>query len=330
VLPLRTPPVPRVVVSVDFERRWGVYHRLGLNRDAYRAHLENTQPVVSGLLELFAARNIRATWAAVGALACRNWDEYFARAPRPPAYQNPALAISPRYAELDRDGHLHFAPDLLRMVHATPGQELGTHTFSHILMGEPGVTAQDVKADLEAVTRLSRQRFGAAPVSLVFPRNQIAFLEVTRACGIRMWRGNEIGWYYDCNETSRSRPVARARRLLDALNPWTRHASLPECDMTRATLFLRTNLPGAAWALHRARIRNELAALQPSQVFHIWWHDHNLGVDTRRRMARVAEILDMFAERCARGQLVSANMNDLLPGQHQATAPPVEVQRARQ
>jgi peptidoglycan/xylan/chitin deacetylase (PgdA/CDA1 family) len=321
--------VPRIVVSVDFERRWGVYHRLGLDRDAYRASLENTQPVVAGLLELFVARNIRATWAAVGALACTDWTEYFARAPRPPTYHNPALAISPRYAELDPDGQLHFSPDLLRMVHATPGQELGTHTFSHILMREPGVSAEDVKADLEAVARLSRQRFGAAPVSLVFPRNQVAFLDMTRACGIRMWRGNEIGWYYDCNETSRSRPVARARRLLDALNPWTRHSSPVEGDMTRATLFLRTNLPGSAWALHRARIRTELAALQPSDVFHIWWHDHNLGVDTRRRMARVAQILDMVAERCARGQLVSANMSDLLH-QHQSAAASVESQRARQ
>jgi peptidoglycan/xylan/chitin deacetylase (PgdA/CDA1 family) len=318
------------VVSVDFERRWGVYHRLGLNADAYREHLENTQPVVAGLLELFVARNIRATWAAVGAMACCDWTEYFARAPRPPAYHNPALAISPRYAELDRDGHLHFAPDLLRMVHATPGQELGTHTFSHILMREPGVTADDVKADLEAVTRLSRQRFGAGPVSLVFPRNQVAFLAVTRACGIRIWRGNELGWHYDCNETSRSRPVARARRLLDSLNPRTRHASPVEDDMTRATIFLRTNLPAPAWALHRARIRNELAALQPSQVFHIWWHDHNLGVDTRLRMARVAEVLDMVAERCARGQLVSANMSDLLQRQHQSATPPVEAHRVRQ
>lgn len=321
--------IPRVVVSVDFERRWGVHHRLGLNGDAYRAHLENTYPVVSGMLELFRARGIRATWAAVGALACRDWDEYFQRAPRSPAYQNPALAISPRYAELDRDGRLHFAPDLLRMVHATPGQDLGTHTFSHLLMGEPGVTAEDVQADLEAVARISRERFGAAPVSLVFPRNQWAFLTVVRSCGIRIWRGNETGWYYDCNETSKSRPVARARRLLDAVTPWRYHASPLEGDMTRATIFLRTSLPRPGWALHLARIRNELDALQPSQVFHIWWHDHNLGVDIRRRMARVEQICDMIAERCARGQLVSSNMKDLVP-QQQAVAAPMEAHRVYQ
>src|SRR5207249_8050134 len=117
------------------------------------------------------------------------------RAPRPPRYQNPALAISPRYAELDRTGQLHFAPELLRAIHATPGQELGTHTFSHVLMREPGVTADDITADLGAVSCLWRERFGAPPVSLVFPRNQVAFLPVIRACGIRAWRGHEPGWY---------------------------------------------------------------------------------------------------------------------------------------
>ena len=146
---------------------------------------------------------------------------------------------------------------------------------------------------------------GAAPVSLVFPRNQVAFLTVVKSCGIRMWRGNETGWYYDCNETSSNRPVARARRLLDAINPWARHAGALEGDMTRASLFLRTNLPAGAWALHCARIRNELDSLRHPRVFHIWWHDHNLGVSTRVRLARVEEVLDMIAERCLAGRVVS-------------------------
>jgi len=301
-----------VVISVDFERRWGLHYLLGTNQDAYREHLENVQPVVLGLLRMFTARNLRATWAAVGALACRDWSEYFARAPQPPKYHNPALAISPRYAERDRDGQLYFAPELLCAVHATPGQEVGTHSFSHVLMREPGVTADDVRADLAAVACLWRERFGAPPVSLVFPRNQVAFLPTIRSCGIRMWRGNEAAWYYDCNETSSTRPLARARRLLDAVNPFVRHARAREGDMTRATLFLRTNLPAPLWTLHRARILNELDALRPPAVFHIWWHDHNLGAHLQERLGRVEQVCDMIAERSLRGFLVSQSMGDLL------------------
>lgn len=309
---------PSIVISIDFERRWGVHHRLGLDLDAYREHLENVEAVVTGHLRLFADRNIRATWAAVGALGCKDWTEYFARAPRAPRYRNPALAISPRYADLDREGALHFAPDLLRAIHATPGQELGTHTFSHVLMREPGVTAEDVQADLAAVAALAREQFGRPPLSLVFPRNQVAFLSIIRSCGMRMWRGNEVGWYYDCNETDRKRPVARARRLLDALNPMVKHASAPEGDMVRASLFLRTNLPAAGWALHCARIRHELDALRAPEVFHLWWHDHNLGAQTRQRLGRVEQVVDMIAERCSRGLLVSQAMGDL---NHRPTSP---------
>jgi hypothetical protein len=84
--------------------------------------------------------------------------------------------------------------------------------------------------------------------------------------------------------------------------------------MVRASLFVRTNLPGPAWALHCARIRNELDALRAPQVFHLWWHDHNLGAHAQQRLARIEQVLDMIAERCSRGLLVSRTMGDLTRG----------------
>src|SRR5688572_30050895 len=133
-----------VVFSVDFELRWGVHDVHGTNLDGYRGELEQGRENVPRLLGLFSSCDIHATWATVGAIGCKDWGEYFRRAPPPPRYANPAFAIKPEYADMDPDGHLHFAPDLVRAVCATPGQELGTHTFTHLYMGEPGVTAEDV------------------------------------------------------------------------------------------------------------------------------------------------------------------------------------------
>jgi glycosyltransferase involved in cell wall biosynthesis len=303
---------PSVLISLDFELRWGVHDQLGFNRDASRKRLENVRLVVPTLLTLLSTRSVRATWAAVGAIGCRDWTEYLARAPQPPKYQNPSLAVSPRYADLDPNGELHFAPELLHAVCATPGQDLGTHTFSHIPMREPGITADDVRADLQTVSALWRERFGAPPISLVFPRNQVAFLSVVRSCGIRMWRGNERPWYYDRNEDSTNRLFPRALRLLEAINPLVRRSAATQGDMTRASLFLRTYLPAAAWALHCARIRHELDALRPPRVLHIWWHPDDLGANTPTRLARVEQVLDMIAERRLRGRLVSGSMRDLV------------------
>ena len=60
----------KVVWSLDFELRWGMHDRLGLDRDLYRRNLEGAREAVPRLLQLFTRRGVRATWATVGALAC--------------------------------------------------------------------------------------------------------------------------------------------------------------------------------------------------------------------------------------------------------------------
>jgi len=83
--------------------------------------------------------------------------------------------------------------------------------------------------------------------------------------------------------------------------------------MTRASLFLRTDLPRSAWRLHLARIRRELDGLLPGEVFHFYWHPHNLGTETATRLGRVEDVLDEVAEKLERGLLVSRCMGDLVP-----------------
>lgn len=304
--------LPKVLISLDFEMRWGVHDVYGSNIDAYRVNLTRVREAVPALLKLFAGHDIRATWATVGALGCASWTEYFERAPEPPNYANAALRIKPDYADLDPEGKLHFAPDLLHAIVAAPGQELGTHTFSHLYLREKGITAADVAADLNAVSVLFAERFGGQPRSLVFPRNQPAFIDVVRACGIRIWRGNPGPWYYECEDTEHNGPLPRALKLFDGLNPLCRLAAPQTDDMTRASLFLRLNLPRYLWAAHVRRISRELAQLTPGQIFHMWFHPHNLGEDMALRLSRVEEVLELVAKRQASGRLESRSMGDLV------------------
>src|SRR5262245_28147217 len=213
---------PKVVWSLDFELRWGMHDTLGMDRDAYRRNLEGARKAVPRLLALFTQRGVRATWATVGALGCRDWNEYFRRAPRPPRYADQRLAVNPRYAELDPAGTLHFAPDLVTMIAGTEGQDLGTHTFSHLFLGELGVMRADAAADHAAAVDLFRARCGATPTSLVFPRNQVAFLDLYRMGGISAWRDNETSWYHQLTRHGHH-PLVRGFRLMDALKPWRTH-----------------------------------------------------------------------------------------------------------
>jgi hypothetical protein len=303
---------PSVLISLDFEMRWGIHDVYGYDIDAHRDELVCGRDVVPALLKLFAGHDIRATWAAVGAVGCAGWDDYFERAPEPPRYANAAFRIKPAYAELDPKGELHFAPDLLHAIGSALGQELGTHTFSHLYLREKGVTAADVIADLNAVRNLYATRFGAEPLSLVFPRNQPAFIDVIRACGIRMWRGNPGPWYYETEDSEHNGRVPRALKFIDGINPMRRLAAPQTDDMTRASLFLRLNLPRYLWRAHVRRIRGELAALRPGEIFHIWFHPHNLGQQMNFKLARVEEVLGIIAERQAAGGLRSCSMSDLV------------------
>lgn len=187
---------PNLVVSLDFELRWGVHDVMGDDIDTYRAELEGARAVVPALLRLFEDLDVRATWACVGALACDDWQDYFARAPASPIYDDPALRFDPRWADRDPDGHQHFAPHLIEQIAKAPGQEVGSHTFGHIYFGEMGLMKRDVAADAEAARQALARRSGYAPRSLVFPRNQVHFLDTLGAHGIDVVRGNAPGWWW--------------------------------------------------------------------------------------------------------------------------------------
>jgi hypothetical protein len=83
---------PALVVSLDFELRWGLLGFVGEDMNGERAAIEGVEDVVPRLLEMFASGGIRATWATVGALACRDWDEWSERAPAYPRYHDPRFS----------------------------------------------------------------------------------------------------------------------------------------------------------------------------------------------------------------------------------------------
>jgi peptidoglycan/xylan/chitin deacetylase (PgdA/CDA1 family) len=301
--------LPKVVWSLDFELRWGMHDRLGMNRDAYRKNLEGAREAVPRLLDLFARRGVRATWATVGALACDDWDDYFRRAPPPPRYADARLAVSPRYAELDPEGALHFAPELVGQIARTDGQDLGTHTFSHIFLGELGVMRRDAEADHAAATTLFRDRFARTPTSLVFPRNQVAFLDFYRSHGITAWRDNEDSWYFKLTRHA-DHALLRGLRLLDALRPWRTRGGRFSQGRTTSTLFVRVYLPELAWKAHLAKIATEARRLKPGGVLHFWLHPHNVGGNVRQGFARLEQVLDMLDKNAPKGT-VYASMRDL-------------------
>lgn len=289
---LPAPATPSIVISLDFELRWGVLDHVRDDFSAYRANLEGVPEAVAGMLDLFDERNVRATWAIVGGLACSGWDEWEARRPTWPAYERTSLRWRDAFRGQRADERLYFAPDLVDEVRRR-GHELGSHTFTHLYMNEPGVTADDVQRDCDAMNTLFADRWSSAPVSLVFPRNQENHVDVLRSRGIRQWRSNPNSWYWDT--TRPTTKVTRALRIADAFLPWPdRGGSVVDAGQ-RASHFVRVGLPNRAWSLHVRRIGRDASRLGPGETLHLWWHPHNLGAAPTRSVARLGELLDRIA-----------------------------------
>lgn len=292
-------------ISIDFELYWGVRDTRSL--DAYRSRLDGVRTAIPRMLDLFERNRIHATWATVGLLFCRDRDAALSAAPSErPGYANVALCPY-RYLEqsANLDGRYHFAPELVELISATPGQEVASHTFSHYYCREAGQTVATFRADLAAAVRIAASR-GLVLRSLVFPRNQWNpdYLDVLAEHGIAAYRGNEHGWLYAATDHGGQNAVRRIGRLLDSyVNLSGHHTYALESCAGGAALdfpasrFLRPYSQRLAWLeglrLHRIK-RAMRHAARRHEVFHLWWHPHNFGVDTDQNMRFLEQVIGEF------------------------------------
>lgn len=292
------------VVSLDFELAWGMkayggpWRELGLQ----------AREVVPRLLELLVEHEVHATWATVGLIMCEDADDALDQAPEVRAqWREPRLDAYADLASLARDAEAaraHFAPDLVRAIAAAPGQELATHTFGHYPPAEVGHTEEAFRADLRVAARVA-ERFGSAPRSIVFPRNQVApgCLGVCAEEGIEVYRGllpGRLDEPRSLEEGALSWP--RALRLVDAHVPLrARDCYPPEAPRPGVPL----NLPGSRLLrpapsrprlLQRLRLRRVLrdmrGAARHRMVYHLWWHPHNFVGETEHKLMVLRAVLE--------------------------------------
>ena len=294
-----------LVISLDFELYWGVRDVVSL--PLYRENLLGVRRAVPAILRLFEQHGVHATWATVGFLFARSRAELAALRPeRLPTYRDPTL--SP-YGHLEVIGEdeasdpFHYAPTLIDRIAETPGQEIGTHTFSHYYCLEEGQTAAQFGADLDAAARAGA-RYGDVCRSLVFPRNQFnpAYLGVLRSRGVAAYRSNGSHWAYRARPGAADTAPRRAFRLGDAYLPLSGSGArridrvAPGPVDVPASAFLRPFSP-ALRPLRRAALERLAFGLTRAatdgRVFHLWWHPHNFG----RYLPENLEFLGALLER---------------------------------
>jgi hypothetical protein len=313
-----------LVISLDFELHWGMRDLFPPGSD-FTGELIESRSVVGELAQLFADREIRATWATVGMLfaSSRSELEPFMPSVRP-RYELGEL--DPYTEEIGTDEESdpqHLAGSLVRLIASTPGQEVGSHTFSHYYCLEAGQDEQALRADLASAKAIA-EKMGISLTSLVLPRNQWNpdYLQAVSDSGFTCFRGPQPSWGHLSQATGSTGMLRRAARLVDTYAG----AGAPPTASWGAVAPRRgvCNVPASAFFRPYSQRLSSLGVLQEnrlisglrdasrrSRIFHLWWHPHNFAQNRRQNFGRLEGFLDEFAKLSRSDGLRSMSMHDV-------------------
>ncbi|MDO5152010.1 MAG: polysaccharide deacetylase family protein [Eubacteriales bacterium] len=309
-----------LIVSLDFELFWGMLDKCAL--EDYQDNVLGGRKAVPKLLQLFQKYGIHATWATVGFMFAKNYDELSAFFPEEslrPTYENKKLDPYGYFAKVganEQEAPCFYAPSLIRLVSQAPGQEIGSHTFSHYYCREKGQTPQQFAADMEAAKAIA-EKYGYALTSVILPRNQCEpeYTQVLRDCGFTAYRDEENDWIH---EKIKFRPLLRLLRLADVYFPLTGQGGyLPRNEngiwnLTGSRMYKPIFAPlRFLEGVKLKRIKRQmLHAAKKGLTFHLWWHPHNIGVDTQAHLAQLEEVFRYYQQLRETYGMESLNMRE--------------------
>lgn len=317
------------VISLDLELYWGMFDKTSL--EAYGPRILGERTAIPRMLALFQEYGIHATWATVGMLMARTKQELYTLLPSPelqPTYSDMRISSYDHieHAHIGNDettDPYHFGSSLITLILDTPHQEIGNHTFSHYYCidgykNDIGIFIRDLNAH-----KTIAQTYGITTESIVFPRNQTNIETLSACCdaGLRAYRGNETHLLYEARPDSGQSLIIRGIRLLDHYFNITGHHTYPTPHPIPHTplnipssRFLRpwnTYLAPFEW-LRLRRIKNSMThAAKNGEIFHLWWHPHNFGIDQDQNFKNLTQILEHFRYLQKTYNMQSASMHEI-------------------
>ena len=314
-----SPGQPAVfVVSIDLEMSWGAVHR---GRPHQSDRFSSEREIVSGLLGLMEKYQIAATWAVVGHL-------FLPRCEPKEGIKHPEIS-RPNYQwhaadwyDLDPSSDVEseptwYGPDLVEVIRSCPThQEIGSHSFGHIIAGDPGCSPEAFRTDLAACVSVA-ETAGIELRSFVYPRNSIGHLDVLEEAGFLAFRGHALDRFA-------SGPSWRKRRLrlINKESPPRSIAVMPSrhgkvLDVPQTYFFdpdstTANRLGTTMWSwLVRRRLRD---AIRSGSLFHLWFHPHNLASRPERGQRALEDLFRKASHEIESGRLENLTMGELAEG----------------
>jgi hypothetical protein len=286
------------VLSLDFELIWGTLDLYGMG---FARACKAERALVPRLLHLLEKHRISATWCVVGHLFLERCSPD--GRPRHPDLVRPNHAwYSGDWFAGDPGGDeatqpLFFGRDLIRRIRECQvPQEIGSHSFSHVIFGDPGCSRECAESELRASVEAARG-LGIELRSFAFPRNSVGHLEALRAHSFTAFRGPGPRWY---EQQEPPGTLARMARLVDVLLAREPPVLVPRrtnegvWDVPGSMIYqpmhgMRRHIP---LGLRVARASKGLrAAIEQKRMFHLWFHPTNLADESEAMFEGLDAIL---------------------------------------
>lgn len=310
-----------LTISLDFELIWGTQDLFGPERFRRACQIERAV-VIDRLLDLFVEFDVQATWCVLGHLmldhcAAENGTKHpeIIR-PSHSWYRADWFEHDPCGGE-DGDS-IFLGRSLIEKIRACPvSQEIGCHTFSHVIFGDEGCSRETAESELAACVEVARE-IGIDMHSFAFPRNKVGHLDLLRKYGFNCYRGPEPQRYQRKTVPTLIRRIAGLLTVLSAEEPpvvrpeesipglWNVPGSMIYFPMHGLRKYIPISL-----RVNRA-IKGLNAAGRRKQIFHLWFHPTNLADETDRMFGGLRTILEHAASLRARDELAILPMRSLI------------------
>ena len=304
---------PTVVISLDLELSWGSFD-LSYGDELLKMGRWTHEAGAPNLLKHLTRNGLSATWAIVGAMMRRSLPDVSGLPEvRYPHFSKPWFSYIPKGG--DEQTHPEwFGASLVEMIRkASPEQEIGFHSFSHVPFGQRGMTRERAVAEYRYCGQIARE-LGIPKSSFVFPRNSVAYLAELRDAGFTCFRDMD------------RLPVRFANGAFNSLAMiWADFVGSTPCMIEPSLKEGIVSIPGslliryaAGWRkyipdsrrLRRLRKGLELAR-QKRGVFHVWFHPENLYAEWPRLENVVARFLEELGVLVRNGDVRCLTMGQL-------------------
>jgi len=314
------------VLSFDIELAWGSVGSLSIERNLVA--VGKVRQVLDPVLKIIGKYRMPATWSIIGHVFLDHCERKGRAHPDMPR---------PHYSWFDGDWYKYdpctninvdpswYGKDIVEKIisyakHSPAEQDIGCHSFSHQIFGDPGCSEELARAEIDKSLEIMAG-YGLFPKTFIFPIGSVGHLDIIKEKGFTAVRGRLVERIqrYASLEKSMENMLHKNAALMDEFTSYYL-PERPPVFLPEQTLPGLWDIPGSMGFGKKMGVPNHLVvskakrgikrAIEEKKCFHMFTHLHSLGVDSVSLLKDFESVISFAAEEREKRRLLIVNMQE--------------------